>query len=143
MKNLKEVYIMYHKILSNAGIFCFGAVGYTLIEILYRGYTHWTMALTGGLCLLLLYHIYAGMPDVSLLRKSFIGTGVITAIEFAVGCIVNLYLKWNIWDYSGMYMDILGQICLFYSFMWFLLSGFIAVMVKVIGKVIDAKKTVG
>lgn len=115
-----------------AGIFCFGAGAYTLIELLYRGYTHWTMTLTGGLCLSLLYYIFTKKSDYSILKKSLIGTLVITGIEFVVGCIVNLYLKWDIWDYSDMYMDILGQVCLFYTFIWFLLSAVIAMTVKII-----------
>ncbi|MCH5184991.1 MAG: hypothetical protein J1F64_02580 [Oscillospiraceae bacterium] len=110
----------------NAGIFCIGAGGYTIIELLYRGYTHWTMTLTGGICLLLLYRIFRRMRGRSLLVKGLAGAGVITCVEFAVGCIVNIYFKWNVWDYSGMYMDILGQVCLYYSCMWFLLSCVIA-----------------
>lgn len=117
-----------------AGIFCFGAGAYTLIELLYRGYTHWTMTLTGGLCLSLLCYIFTKKSDYSILSKSLIGALIITGIEFVVGCIVNLYLKWDIWDYSGMYMDILGQVCLFYTFMWFLLSAVIAMTVKLIEK---------
>ncbi len=32
-----------------------------MVEILWRGYTHWTMTLTGGVCFLVLYglHVYA------------------------------------------------------------------------------------
>lgn len=117
-----------------AGIFCFGAGAYTLIELLYRGYTHWTMTLTGGLCLSVLCYIFTKKSDYSILSKSLIGALIITSVEFVVGCIVNLYLKWNIWDYSGMYMDILGQVCLFYTFVWFLLSAVIAMTVKIIEK---------
>ena len=48
---------------------------------------------------------------------------VITTFEFITGCIVNLWLKWNIWDYSGVFGNVLGQICLPFSLIWVLLSG--------------------
>ena len=33
---------------QTAGLFLVGAGGYCLLELLWRGRTHWTMALTGG-----------------------------------------------------------------------------------------------
>ena len=35
--------------------FAIGSVLYGTIEILWRGYTHWTMLLAGGICLALFY----------------------------------------------------------------------------------------
>ena len=37
-----------------AAVFSLGGLGYGGIEILWRGATHWSMLLTGGVCLLLL-----------------------------------------------------------------------------------------
>ena len=31
-------------------IYVFGAIGYGALETLWRGYTHWTMIVTGGFC---------------------------------------------------------------------------------------------
>ena len=36
-------------------LFVFGAVLYSLIEIVFRGYPHWTMTLTGGAVFLIIY----------------------------------------------------------------------------------------
>lgn len=36
-------------------IFILGGAAYGLLETLFRGYTHWTMVLTGGACVLTLY----------------------------------------------------------------------------------------
>ena len=36
------------------GLFLLGAAGYSLLEVLWRGYTHWTMGVTGGLFLAIL-----------------------------------------------------------------------------------------
>ena len=102
-------------------IFLIGGAAYSMIEILWRGYTHWSMTLTGGICFLILYalHIYGGrMP---LLLRCALGALAITAAEFAAGCVVNLWLGWDVWDYSDVPMNILGQICPVYSLLWFAL----------------------
>ena len=92
-------------------VYVIGSLGYSMIEILWRGFTHWTMALTGGLCFLLLYHIDGRHPQEKLPAKCLRGACWITAIEFLVGCLVNLKLKWNL----------LGQVCPLYFALWFLL----------------------
>lgn len=103
-------------------VFLIGGVMYSLIEVVTRGFTHWTMTLTGGLCLAIMYYHFGKHPEEGLLVKCLFGMIVITSLEFTVGCIVNLLLGWNVWDYSNMYMNLLGQICLTFSAAWFLLS---------------------
>ena len=61
-------------------------------------------------------------------KQMAIGAIIITALEFIVGVIVNLILKWNIWDYSMLPFNILGQISLPFSLIWFLLSGIIIIV---------------
>lgn len=103
-------------------VFGVGAVTYTLIEIIWRGYTHWSMTLTGGVCLVLLYMLNGVMRGIPLAGKCIAGALVITAVEFVVGCVVNLWLHRNVWDYSALRFNLLGQISLTFSFMWMLLS---------------------
>lgn len=104
-------------------LFSFGAILYMLIEILYRGFTHWTMGILGGLCFVIIgglnNYIDWGMP---VIKQSLIGGLVITVLEFAVGVLLNLVLGLNIWDYSEMPLNLLGQICLPFSIIWCLLS---------------------
>ncbi len=107
---------------QNITLFLGGGIIYSLIEILARGFTHWTMTLTGGICLLLMYRRYAARPYETMLFKCFYGMCVITFFEFTVGVIVNLILGWNVWDYSHMPFNVLGQICLSFSAGWFLIS---------------------
>ncbi|WP_246019696.1 putative ABC transporter permease [Bacilliculturomica massiliensis] len=104
-------------------LFFIGAVGYSVIEVSFRGYTHWTMALTGGFVFLLLYGIQTRMGDRPLWLRCLAGAGIITGVEFIVGCVVNLWLGWNVWDYSMFRFQVLGQVCLLFSFLWFLLCG--------------------
>ena len=55
-------------------------------------------------------------------QQMMIGAVIITAVEFLSGCIINLWLGWNVWDYSGMPFNILGQICIQFTFLWFFIS---------------------
>ncbi|MCC8042122.1 MAG: putative ABC transporter permease [Oscillospiraceae bacterium] len=103
-------------------VYLIGGIGYSMIEVVTRGYTHWSMTLTGGLCLLIMYIHFGRHPNEGLLTKCLFGMIVITSLEFIVGCIVNLLLGWNVWDYSNMHMNLLGQICLAFSSAWFLLG---------------------
>lgn len=104
-------------------IFFIGAMGYSIIEVAFRGYTHWTMVLTGGFVFSLLYQAQGRMGEKPLLLRCLVGAGIITLVEFAVGCVVNLWLGWNVWDYSMLRFQVLGQVCLLFSFLWFLLCG--------------------
>ncbi|MBQ8296162.1 MAG: hypothetical protein IJX77_06795 [Ruminococcus sp.] len=93
---------------------------YSMIEIISRGYTHWTMALTGGTVLAILYIINC-RRTMTLMKSCFIGAVVITAVELIVGICVNRIMGWRVWDYSDVPFNLLGQICLPYSAAWFLL----------------------
>ncbi len=100
--------------------FLMGYFIYSLIEIVGRGYTHWTMALTGGTVLSLLY-IINSRRTMTLIKSCFIGSVLITALELCVGIFDNIIMGWNVWDYTDMPLNVLGQICLPFSGLWFLL----------------------
>ena len=102
-------------------VFALGGAAYGLIEILFRGHTHWTMMLTGGACVTTLYLLLGWLDMQSLATAALVGAAIITFYEFAVGCLVNLRFGWNVWDYSGMAGNVLGQICPLFSLIWFCL----------------------
>ncbi len=102
--------------------FLTGAVVYYGIEILFRGRSHWSMALAGGVCFYLIYITCRVFPSMPLVLGCILGGVIITAVELAVGEIVNLRLGWNVWDYSQFPLNYKGQICLLFSLMWCLLS---------------------
>lgn len=89
---------------------------YGLMEVIWRGHTHWTMTLTGGTALLILYIINIKMSNCNIFLKCLIGASAITLLEFTVGVIINIILKWNVWDYSNRPLNILGQVCPLFSF---------------------------
>ncbi len=113
---------MIKKILSYFTAFWIGGFLYALIEILFRGRTHFAMVIVGGICFLGIFAIQRFMPTVPFLFRSLICAVWITEIEFLSGCFLNLALDLKIWDYSHLPFHVLGQVCLLFSFFWFLLS---------------------
>lgn len=100
-----------------------GGLLYVLIEMVFRGRSHWTMFLVGGLCFWLIGLINEVLPwEMPLWKQCIIGAVIVTAIEFLAGCFINLWLGWDVWDYSNMPFNVLGQICLPFSLLWILLS---------------------
>lgn len=69
----------------------------------------------------------------SILYKAFLGCIAITFVEFIVGCIVNLQFKMRVWDYSALPFNLLGQICLRFCCVWFLLSFMLFGLLKTAG----------
>lgn len=117
--------------------FAVGGVIYGLIEILWRGRTHWTMLVTGGVCSSFLYKIKDTKLPPSLL--SLVAGGVITVIEFISGCLVNLLFHLKVWDYSRCRCNLFGQICLPYSILWCALSLPAMTLLRILDKKIFKK----
>lgn len=102
-------------------IFLIGAAGYASLEKLFRGFTHWSMFFTGGIVLIILYFVNSKNENAPLWQKCLVGAIIITLVELAVGCVVNLWLGWNVWDYSAYPYNFMGQICLAFTVLWFFL----------------------
>ena len=101
-------------------LFLTGSCAYPTLEMAWRGHTHYSMALAGGACLCLIDHICCGMLEGrSLFTRCLAGSGLITGVELAAGIIVNQVMGLGVWDYSDMPMNIMGQVCLPYSVLWF------------------------
>lgn len=108
-------------------LFCIGGFAYVGIEILARGYSHWSMFLVGGICFLLIGLLNEITPTMPLVSQMLISCVMVTAIEFVSGCILNIWLQMDIWDYTDEIGNVLGQICPKHSLYWFLLS-FVAIL---------------
>lgn len=102
-------------------IFTLGATGYGAMESLFRGFTHWTMLIAGGVCLLAIYTINTRMKKGGFVLRAAIGAAIITCCELVVGILVNIVFKWNVWDYSANYLNFYGQICPLFSGIWFVI----------------------
>ena len=92
---------------------------YVVIELLWRGYSHWTMFVLGGICFVCLGLINEIIPwEMPLWQQILVGTCIVTVLEFLTGCVVNLRFGWAIWDYGNMRGNILGQVCPQYMILW-------------------------
>ena len=98
-----------------------GAAGYGLLELLWRGWTHWTMLVVGGLCLLVMYGL-ANDTKFPYWQVWVLSAVFITTAEFVSGSIVNIALAWRVWDYTAVPGNLLGQICPQYCLLWLGLS---------------------
>jgi len=104
-------------------LFITGGAVYIMMELWFRGYSHWTMFLVGGICYIEVGYLNEFIPwEVPLATQCLIGTLIITVNEFLSGCIINLWLGWHVWDYSELPMNIKGQVCLPFCFLWFFIS---------------------
>ena len=130
MKKLAEIFT----------VFVMGVMGYGILETLWRGHTHWTMGITGGVCFFLVYWIQQALEDLPYWGKALMGAMMITAVEFLVGSVVNLKLGWQIWDYSGQPFNLLGQVCILYAVLWFFLCLFLCPMCQKLEEYLHCKR---
>lgn len=111
------------KMLKYLILLLIGGFVYYAFELVLRGWSHWTMFLLGGICFILIgeYNEHVDW-DTPLIKQGVVGACIVTALEFVVGMIVNVYLGWNIWDYSAVPLNFMGQICLPFSIVWIAVS---------------------
>lgn len=102
-------------------VFIFGMTAYPILEIVWRGYTHITMAFAGGICLSLIYYVSLRFEYLGNIVCALIGCGIITAVELIFGLVFNVAGGMNIWDYSSKPLNFMGQICAEYILWWFAL----------------------
>lgn len=104
-------------------LFLTGGIIYPSLEIFCRGYTDVSMSIAGGICLCLIDQICnCRLKFRPLAVRCMAGSVIITSVEFAIGILVNLVLKLNVWDYSQLPMNFMGQICVPFSLLWSVLT---------------------
>lgn len=89
-----------------------GGTLYYTFELFFRGFSHWTMFILGGICFVFL--MWQGISTkwkdpmwLQVLRSIIF----VTSCEFITGIIVNKWLGWQVWDYSDQPLQLFGQIC--------------------------------
>ena len=120
---------MARKVLLHIPIALIGGLLYMGIELLWRGRTHWTMGLLGGVCFAMIGLLDEWQHRPPLWVQMIVGAVIVTALELAVGLIVNVWLGWAVWDYSDMPGNLLGQICPQFTAAWVALS-FVAIKLE-------------
>ena len=90
-----------------------GGTLYYTFEVIFRGFSHWSMFLLGGLCLI--FFAQQGMWtgwDAPLWKQVGWCVIFVTACEFITGIFVNKIMGWAVWDYTDQPFQLMGQICL-------------------------------
>ena len=94
-------------------LWALGGTLYYSIELMFRGFSHWSMFLLGGICLLFFWlqgskTEWSDPMWVQVIRCTIF----VVSCEFITGIIVNKWLGWGVWDYSDEPFHLFGQICL-------------------------------
>ncbi len=114
---------MKRSVVEHAVFGVLGGLVYMGIEVLWRGRSHPTMLLLGGVCFVVIGRLNERQGCAPpLWAQAVAGAAAVTLLELVTGLIVNRWLGWNVWDYSDMPLNFMGQICLPYSLAWLLLS---------------------
>ena len=110
-------------------LYVFIEVGFTAIEkaqLSLIGQSSLWMMLVGGLMGVVLGKLNSF--DSFMKRNHFvnilIGATAITLMELISGIVLNIWLGFNIWDYSESSINFLGQIDLLHSICWILITPF-------------------
>lgn len=115
------------KIIKQLILFSIGGGVYVAIEAIYRlimerPHTHWSMFILGGLAFIIIGQLNEHIGwDIPFWIQVLIGTVVVLFLEFVFGCILNIWLGLNVWDYTNLPFNLFGQICLPFAGLWVIL----------------------
>lgn len=104
------------KLWTKSILFYLGGCAYVGLELLWRGRSHGSMFVAGGLCVLLVGHLNAVQPRLPLVLRSLAGAGIITMVELGIGLLVNR--NYAVWDYRAQPGNLWGQICPAFCLLW-------------------------
>lgn len=122
-----------------------GGLIYFYFEILFRGYSHYSMILCGGLCVYFVGYFGSIILDSvkskikAMLLIMLFGSIIITSLEFVTGIIVNVIFDERVWDYSLMKYNVMGQVCIGFSILWAGLSPLCVAIDILIRKILSEK----
>lgn len=118
---------MKQKIIPYGSIFIISGLIYTMLELMWRGRTHWTMFLCAGLCGLVMANVNNHLLefDTDFLKQVVVSALCCTGFEFLFGIMFNG--DFSIWDYRGLWgtIHILGdQVNILFFGVWIIISVF-------------------
>ena len=104
------------KIWRKSILFYLGGSAYMGLELLWRGRSHGSMFLAGGLCFLLIGHLGEVRPRLPLPLRCLVGAGIVTMVELGAGLLFNR--AYQVWDYRDQPLNFHGQICPLFTALW-------------------------
>lgn len=114
--------------LERAMLFLLGGGGYLAIELAWRGASHWTMFLAGGICLCVLQAL--AVRPVCLPLAAGAGAAAVSGLEVCIGLACREVLHIVVWDYSAEWGNLAGLVCPRYCLYWFLLCGWVILVLR-------------
>lgn len=109
-------------------LWTWGGALYFLLEVAYKTITghperiSWTMlVLAIVLCIPVERAGYQLPWETPLWLQAAVCAVLVTLVEFCAGCVLNLWFGLDIWDYSDIPFNLIGQICFPFSVVWWVL----------------------
>ena len=109
---------VFQKAVESMSVFAIGAFAYLFMELFWRGHSPITMFFAGGICFLLIYMGEKRLDGYGTFTRCVLYAYLITAVELVFGVVFNLLLGWDVWDYSDRTLNLWGQICPLFFFLW-------------------------
>lgn len=97
-------------------LFYLGGMCYAGLELLWRGFSHWSMFVLGGICFVLVGNLKRLRQHLPLPLRLLEASLLITLLELGCGLLVNR--DYRVWDYRHLPMNLFGQICLPFTLLW-------------------------
>ncbi len=112
-----------------------GGTIYYSLEMIFRGFSHWSMFLLGGICMQFFWLQGNSLKWEDPMWLQVIRCTIfVVACEFITGILVNKWMGWNVWDYSDQPYHVFGQICLPFATLF---SGLCAIGIVLSGKIMQ------
>lgn len=112
-------------------LWTWGGTLYFFMEVIYKsiiGHSNqisWTMIIVAMILCIPLERLGDELPwEMPMYKQTLISAVGITVVEFISGLIINVWLGMNVWDYSNMPFNIMGQICPQFFVVWIVLAFF-------------------
>ena len=106
-------------------LWTWGATVYFFLEVGYKTLTghperiSWTMLALAILLCIPVERCGAELPwECPLWLQSLCCAGLVTAVEFVAGLVLNVWLGLGVWDYSHLPLHLMGQICPQFTALW-------------------------
>lgn len=106
-------------------LWTWGGTVYFLLEVAYKTITghperiSWTMLVLAVLLTMPVERCGAELPwECPLWLQALACAAMVTFTEFVAGVVLNLWLCLDVWDYSDLPFNLLGQICPQYAIVW-------------------------
>ncbi|OUN08337.1 hypothetical protein B5G43_02865 [Flavonifractor sp. An92] len=118
----------YSKPVLSTLLWFFGGTLYFLLEVAYKTDTghpqhiSWTMLVLAVVLTIPVERCGAELPwGCPLWLQALCCAALVTVVELAAGLVLNVWLGLGVWDYTGLPLNLWGQICAPFSAVWFLL----------------------